>query len=85
MLHDFSADPPPLLRFRLDMQAHMTALSAAYPGVGLALFMFHNPAWEPSTRTLGRIRSHYISNSDRNLTLAAVREWTDRQEAAGFG
>ena len=56
------------------MQAVFAVLADTMPGVGLALFLFDEHANEP--------RANYISNTDRQQTLDAIKEWVARQEAA---
>lgn len=59
-------------KWRETMQAAMSALTEAMPGVGMCLFLFDEHASQP--------RANYISNTDRKQTLAAVKEWVARQE-----
>lgn len=59
-------------RWRDTMQAAMSALTKAMPGVGLCLFLFDQHAGQP--------RANYISNTDRSQTLKAIKEWVSRQE-----
>lgn len=61
-------------KWRETMQAVMAALTDAMPGVGICLFLFDEHAGQP--------RANYISNAARAQTLAAVKEWVQRQEAA---
>lgn len=64
---------PLMQKHREDMQATFGALCEAFPGVGLALFLFDADAAGP--------RANYISNTERRQTLAAIKEWVARQEA----
>lgn len=61
-------------RFRENMQAAFGALVEIFPDIGLCLFLFSPDAANP--------RANYISNTDRSQTLAAIKEWVARQEAA---
>lgn len=65
---------PIMQRHREDMQATMSALVDAFPGVGLCLFLFDQHAGEP--------RANFISNADPAPLLAAIKQWVARQEAA---
>ena len=60
-------------KHRENMQAVMGVLIEAFPGVGLCLFLFDEHASQP--------RANYISNADRSQTLAAIKQWVQRQEA----
>jgi hypothetical protein len=61
-------------RWRENMQAAMEALTKAFPGVGLCLFLFDQEA-KPA-------RANYISNTERAQTVEAIKEWVERQQAA---
>ena len=62
-------------KHRENMQAAMDALTEAFPGVGLCLFLFDSDASGP--------RANYISNARREQTLAAIKQWVARQEQGG--
>ncbi len=63
---------PIMQKHREQMQAAMEALTEAFPGVGLCLFLFDQHAGQP--------RANYISNARRSQTLCAIKEWVARQE-----
>ncbi len=55
-------------KHREDMQMIFSVLCDHFPGIGMCLFLFDEQ------------RANYISNCHRQQTLAAVKEWVDRQE-----
>jgi hypothetical protein len=60
-------------QWRENMQACMAALTEAMPGVGMCLFLFGQEG------TGGRV--NYIANTERSVTVGAVRAWLERQVA----